>query len=1011
MTPEFLKKGGEQRNNGERVCTANGISGMTRARFCSHRPCGEQKACYGISLTRMPQTSLRDEVLRLRAENVQLRRALSENDKPNVLPPNSDSELQYLLKLLHESSLELSDVESIDELCRSAVDAARSRFGFDRASVWLVDDSGEYICGTYGIDENGVLRDEHSFRFKMTEAWKALAYSPLATVQENGPLYDDRGRLVGHGWHGAAPLRDRNETLGLLCVDNLLTGASISDTLAEILGLFGVTVGYSLARILSLNALRQSEGRFHALFEQAAVGMALLDKSGCPFETNQALNQMLGYSREEMRQIVFPDITHPDDRQYNWGLYEELVEGKRDFYLLEKRYICKDGSIIWGRVKTSLVRDTHGTPQFAVGIIENITERKAAEQLLWESEERFRKLFEAGPLGIALAGMDFQFQLVNAALCEMLGYTSEELQALSFLEITHPEDRDTTIDLAERGKAYHVRNYSFEKRYLMKSGDVLWAHVSIAPLRNREGEPTHYLGMVQNISARKRAEWALRDSETRYWELMEQSPDAISITVDGYLVYVNSAYLAMSGRTNSEVIGKPIYDFAPLDMKYQRAMMERRQRVLDRGQISPWLPGKHIRADGTPVDVEATLFPVIYEGQLAIQSMVRDVTERNLAQAAKLRAEEALRASERRFHVIFSEAAIGIALVGTNGIPIESNAALHQMLGYSRDDLRKMVFTEFTHPDDIEYDWKLYQELAQGKRETYQIEKRFLRKDGNVIWGRLSVSLVRNPDDSPLFGIAMLENITERKNAERSLNESLERLHTLMRHLQSVREEERTRVAREVHDELGQSLTGMRMGLVEMKRGIERSRAALDADMLLTKIASVNGMIEETIRSVRRIATELRPAILDTLGLIATLKWQAQDFQRRTGITCQFTTQLEAVDLDMEIQTAVFRIFQESLTNVLRHSKASAVRATLEACNGGLCLTVRDNGIGITSSDIEQTKSFGLLGMKERAHLLSGTLKIDGTQGGGTTITVNIPLSSPSGTTQMDSHMHPPVTS
>jgi signal transduction histidine kinase len=242
-----------------------------------------------------------------------------------------------------------------------------------------------------------------------------------------------------------------------------------------------------------------------------------------------------------------------------------------------------------------------------------------------------------------------------------------------------------------------------------------------------------------------------------------------------------------------------------------------------------------------------------------------------------------------------------------------------------------------------------------------------------------------------LYG-SVVGHLYVRKRAEQRLTDSLQRLHTLASHLQSVREEERTRIAREVHDELGQTLTGLKMSLAELKRSVERNPQAVSAEMLLEKILSMNTLIESTLSTVRRIATELRPAVLDTLGLVSALEWQAQDFARKTGISCQFSSRLEEVMLDGERKTAVFRIFQESLTNVWRHAGASRVRARLERRSGMLVLMVEDNGRGIREEDLSGSKSFGLLSMRERALLLGGEVEIVGKPKKGTRVTLKLPI-------------------
>ena len=227
----------------------------------------------------------------------------------------------------------------------------------------------------------------------------------------------------------------------------------------------------------------------------------------------------------------------------------------------------------------------------------------------------------------------------------------------------------------------------------------------------------------------------------------------------------------------------------------------------------------------------------------------------------------------------------------------------------------------------------------------------------------------------------------ERKRAEDKLRRSLEQLRALSVYLQYVREDERIRISRQVHDELGQSLTGLKMDLYWLANRLPKKYRSVHE-----KTRAMSAHIDETIQTVRRIATELRPGILDDLGLVAAIEWQAQEFQKRTGIECVVTSDLKEAILDQDLNTAFFRIFQETLTNIIRHAQASHVEVHLQQEESTLVLEVKDNGRGISEAELNDTRSIGVLGMRERAALLQGELQITGVPGQGTTVTVRIPL-------------------
>ncbi len=229
----------------------------------------------------------------------------------------------------------------------------------------------------------------------------------------------------------------------------------------------------------------------------------------------------------------------------------------------------------------------------------------------------------------------------------------------------------------------------------------------------------------------------------------------------------------------------------------------------------------------------------------------------------------------------------------------------------------------------------------------------------------------------------------DRYEAETRLRQSNEQLRALTAHLQSVREEERTRIARQVHDELGQALTGLKLDLSWLAGNLPKGSRTLQQ-----KARALSACIDTTIQTVRRISTELRPGVLDNLGLVAAIEWQAQDFELRTGIRCSTTMMAAETIWDQDISTAFFRIFQETLTNIIHHAGASRVDVTLTLETDRLVLKVRDNGRGISEAAIASAKSIGLAGMRERAALLAGEVLFAGIPGQGTTVTVRIPHSA-----------------
>jgi signal transduction histidine kinase len=240
-------------------------------------------------------------------------------------------------------------------------------------------------------------------------------------------------------------------------------------------------------------------------------------------------------------------------------------------------------------------------------------------------------------------------------------------------------------------------------------------------------------------------------------------------------------------------------------------------------------------------------------------------------------------------------------------------------------------------------------------------------------------------------GIMLSLLIASRRRTSDEIRESREELRALSTHLQTITERERRRIAREIHDELGTQLTSLKFDVAWL-----RDRAAKNDELSdeRQKLSDMLKNIDGAIGSVRRIATELRPAVLDTLGLTAAIEWQAKDFQDRTGIKCHLGRMEEDIQLSDETATAVFRVFQESLTNVARHAHATAVKVGVERIDGRLVMEIEDNGKGIDLATINAVRSLGIIGMQERVRLLNGELTIDALKGSGTTVRVEVPIAN-----------------
>jgi PAS domain S-box-containing protein len=403
--------------------------------------------------------------------------------------------------------------------------------------------------------------------------------------------------------------------------------------------------------------------------------------------------------------------------------------------------------------------------------------------------------------------------------------------------------------------------------------------------------------------------------------------------------------------------------------------------------------GRHVREyrfrhkDGTYrwVRDEARLVRDAAGKPLEIIGCCIDVTERK-------RAEQALRESEEKYRLLFNSGSDAVFLhEGGQGNEfayrfIAVNDVACRRLGYTREELLSMRVVQVDAPETIPNVPRIAKLVRENRGATW--EGVHLTKDGRRIPVEITNHVFELSGKQVVLSTA--RDITARKQAEAEHRQTHEQLRALAAKLETAREEERTRIAREIHDELGQALTGVQMNAAWIHKQLRPGNAA-QTEALRGKTAEMLRMVSGMIQMVQRISSELRPGVLDHLGLVAAIAWQAEQFRKRTGMALALRLPVEEVALDPTRTTAIFRAFQEVLTNVARHAKATRVEVALRATSSELELEVRDNGRGITAKEIGSPKSLGLLGMRERVAQAGGAVEIRGKSGQGTTVRITTP--------------------
>jgi PAS domain S-box-containing protein len=476
--------------------------------------------------------------------------------------------------------------------------------------------------------------------------------------------------------------------------------------------------------------------------------------------------------------------------------------------------------------------------------------------------------------------------------------------------------------------------------------------------------------MQQEIIERKRAEEALRDSEIRFRRVTEAAFEGIAVTERGRLIDVTKKLAKLFGYQRNELIGKSISGLIEPNIRDETVV-----KILS-GYSLPY-ESICMRKDRSTFPVEVCGKNYSSRGRDLCVTAIRDISKRKLA-------EKVLQESEEKYKTLTENSLTGI-FIHQDGKFVFVNDKFANMHGYKPEELLQKEHLLLVHPDER----KILKDIAikrlEGKPVPHQYEVRRITKDGKTIWCEMMVTLIQYKGKPAIMGNVI--DTTERKLVETAIKKSEEQLRNLTTYLQRVGEIERTNIAREIHDELGQTLTVLKMDLSWL-----RKRLPEDQISVRERTDTMSQLINRTIQTVKKISTALRPGLLDDLGLAAAIEWQAEEFQQRTGIRCNITIEPKDITFDKDRNTAIFRILQETLTNVARHAEASGVKVSLKQRDGQIELKVRDNGKGITEEQISNPKSFGLIGIRERVKIFGGSNMMKGIANKGTVMTVKIPL-------------------
>jgi PAS domain S-box-containing protein len=752
------------------------------------------------------------------------------------------------------------------------------------------------------------------------------------------------------------------------------------------------------------SALRDSEQRFRAIFEQAAVGVTMVDAEGRGVLINRRLCEILGYSRAELSQLRLRDVTHPDDVESSAQLIRQLVAGERDAYKMEKRYIRKDGSVIWVGLTASAVRDAAGTVKNGIVVVWDITARKRAEEELRAAEERLRQLVEHLPAITYVLALDAaQSTLyISPQIETTLGFTPAEWIADPDLwnRQLHPDDRARVIAEVH---ASHATGEPFSSEYRMytRSGAVAWFRDEAVVIRDERDQLLFTQGVMIDITARRLAEDELEATNRRVRSILEEITDGFYLLdEEGRFTYLNPSALRLFERSAEQLLGTKLWDAfpegigTPFHDQYQRMMAERVPVAVE-AYYAP--RNRWFRAHGYPMQRGASvLFEDVTERHEHEVSVMNDILGQLNAHLDVDEAFPAVAASLRQLTGCERSSVTGFE----DGDEWVRVVALDKPREYVREGVRFRLADVPAARDALEGRAHVVSDLAEERRfpamrllyaAGYRSRLSIPLQGRERVLGVLNL-LWREVDGPrrvqlPLINqvAAMIALALEKSRLFEEVRTGRERLEALSHRLLEVQEAERQHIARELHDQIGQALTALKLSLDTI--------VGATVDGVATRLKDTRNQVNELLGRVRKLALDLRPAMLDDLGLLPALLWLFERYSAQAGVQVNFEHRGLERRFDPDIETAAFRIVQEALTNAVRHAGVQEVTVRAWRDVSTVSVQIVDRGVGFDAeAAMAAGQTSGMAGMRERAVLLGGHLTVESAPGTGTRVSAELPV-------------------
>ncbi len=630
-----------------------------------------------------------------------------------------------------------------------------------------------------------------------------------------------------------------------------------------------------------------------------------------------------------------------------------------------------------------LEKNEKGEPIRIVGTLQDITDRKLAEENFKSSEIRYRRLFQAAKDGILILNFDTGIiEDVNPYLCEMLHYTREAFLGKELWEIGLYKDMAANKDAFLKLKKTKYERYD-NLPLLTKEGQPIW--VEFVSNVYEESDRMVIQCNIRNITDRKKAADELRQSESRTRRIFES--DMIGFIywdVNGEILDANDRFLKMTGYSKQDLHENKINWSKMTPPEYLELDRLAIEHVVNTGICQPY-EKEYFRKDGSrlAILIGATALEGSNFGKGV--SYVMDITER-------VKAEKNLRENENYLRTILDTEPECVKILNRKGELVSMNpAGLAMIEAENEQEVLGHQMTEMVVKKYRKGFHNLSKAVFKGSQGSFEFEITGLK--GGHRWLETHAVPLKDALGRITGLLGVTRDITERKQAQTELENTTDQLRQLTVHLQTIREEERKRIAREIHDELGQQLTAIKMDLAWLDKKIPVDIKVAEAIIpVKSKLKNLISLVDGSNESIRKILNELRHGILEDNGLLEALEWQGSQFTEVAGIPVKFITREVSLVLPEGIANCLFRLYKESLTNIARYAEASKVITSIKIKKENIILTVEDDGKGFDVNAVQNKKSFGILGMKERVFSLHGKFDLVSAKGKGTKIEISLPL-------------------